>query len=137
MNLNQNMRPTSLQTHGAPAKSFRMALLSWEIYEILDEIKEKVRAFIEDFSRETIASITGWNYILSIGHKYCSKILDKWYKLKLRRIQKYIGRLIEPRRSQRGHSSFWVGLYSQLWTQRSRGSRDRVLPCNYCRIDEN
>jgi hypothetical protein len=34
--------------------------LSWEIYENLDEIKEKVRAFIEIFSRETIASITGW-----------------------------------------------------------------------------
>ncbi len=36
-----------------------------EIYENLDEIKEKVRAFIEDFLRETIASITGWDYILS------------------------------------------------------------------------
>ena len=39
--------------------------LSWEIYENLEAIKEKVRAFIEDFSRETIASITGWDYILS------------------------------------------------------------------------
>jgi len=38
--------------------------LSWEIYDNLDEIKEKIRAFIEDFSMETIASITGWNYIL-------------------------------------------------------------------------
>jgi transposase len=27
---------------------------SWEIYDSLDEIKEKVRAFIEKFSRETI-----------------------------------------------------------------------------------
>ena len=33
--------------------------LSWGIYEILDEIKEKVRAFLEDFSYHTIASITG------------------------------------------------------------------------------
>ena len=39
--------------------------LSWEIYDNLDEIKEKARAFIENFSRETIASITGWDYILS------------------------------------------------------------------------
>ncbi len=39
--------------------------LSWEIYDSLDEIKEKVRAFIEKFSRETIASITGWDYIQS------------------------------------------------------------------------
>jgi transposase len=39
--------------------------LSWEIYDNLDEIKGKVRAFIKFFSRETIASITGWDYILS------------------------------------------------------------------------
>jgi len=39
--------------------------LSWEIYQNLDEIKEKVRAFLEDFSLITIASITGWDYIQS------------------------------------------------------------------------
>jgi hypothetical protein len=52
--------------------------LSWEVYENLDEIKEKVRAFIEDFSRETIASITGWDYILSVLNTLC-RILEKWY----------------------------------------------------------
>ena len=39
--------------------------LSWEIYDNLNEIKEKVRAFIENFSLLTIASITGWDYIRS------------------------------------------------------------------------
>jgi hypothetical protein len=42
--------------------------LSWEIYDNLvdlDEIKEKVRAFIEKFSLLTIASLTGWDYIRS------------------------------------------------------------------------
>ncbi len=39
--------------------------LSWEIYDNLDEIKEKVRAFIENFSLLTRASITGWDYIQS------------------------------------------------------------------------
>jgi hypothetical protein len=76
-----------------------------EIYDILDEIKEKVRAFIEYFSRDTIASITGWDYILSALNTLC-RILEKWYKFKLMRIHKYIGRLIESRRSQRRHSSF-------------------------------
>jgi hypothetical protein len=38
---------------------------SWEIYENLDEKKEKVRAFIEKFSLLTIASISGWDYIRS------------------------------------------------------------------------
>ena len=36
-----------------------------EIYENLDKIKKKVRAFIEGFSLLTIASLTGWDYILS------------------------------------------------------------------------
>jgi len=41
--------------------------LSWEIYEDLDEITEKVRAFIENnFSLLTIASITGGDYIRSV-----------------------------------------------------------------------
>jgi transposase len=39
--------------------------LSWELYDNLDEIKEKVRSFLEEFSSETIASIAGWDYILS------------------------------------------------------------------------
>ena len=39
--------------------------LSWEIYEDLDALKEKVRTYLEEFSLLTIASITGWDYILS------------------------------------------------------------------------
>jgi hypothetical protein len=39
--------------------------LSWKIYDNLHEIKEKVSAFIENFSLLTIASITGWDYIRS------------------------------------------------------------------------
>jgi hypothetical protein len=39
--------------------------LSWGIYDNLDEIKENVGAFIENFSLLTIASISGWNYIQS------------------------------------------------------------------------
>ncbi len=39
--------------------------LSWGLYDNLDEIKEKVRSFLEEFSIETIASIAGWDYILS------------------------------------------------------------------------
>jgi hypothetical protein len=38
--------------------------LSWKIYDNLDGLKEKVRAD-EEFSLLTIASITGWDYILS------------------------------------------------------------------------
>jgi hypothetical protein len=52
--------------------------LTWEIYENLDEIKEKVGAFIEILSRERIVSITGWDYILSALNTLC-RILKKWY----------------------------------------------------------
>jgi hypothetical protein len=39
--------------------------LSWGLYDNLDETKGKVRSFLEEFSTETIASIAGWDYILS------------------------------------------------------------------------
>ena len=39
--------------------------LSWGLYDSLDEIQEKVRSFLEEFLTETIASIAGWDYILS------------------------------------------------------------------------
>jgi transposase len=39
--------------------------LSWEIYENLDDLKEQVCAFFGEFSMEEIASIAGWDYILS------------------------------------------------------------------------
>jgi transposase len=41
------------------------AELSWEIYEDIDTLKEKVRAFLEELSKEKIVSITGWDYIRS------------------------------------------------------------------------
>jgi transposase len=39
--------------------------LSWGIYENLDGLKEKFCAFLEEVSTEEIASIAGWDYILS------------------------------------------------------------------------
>jgi hypothetical protein len=50
--------------------------LSWGLYDNLDEIKEKVRSFLEEFSTETIASIAGWDYILS-ALATLSMILEK------------------------------------------------------------
>ena len=37
----------------------------WEIFENLEDIKEKVGAFLGELSTEEIASIAGWDYILS------------------------------------------------------------------------
>ncbi len=54
--------------------------LSGVLYDNLDEIKEKVRSFLEKFSSETIASIAGWDYILS-ALATLSMILGKWYNL--------------------------------------------------------
>jgi hypothetical protein len=54
--------------------------LSWELYDNLDEIKEKVRSFLEEFSTETIASIAGWDYIRSAIATLCIN-LEKWYNL--------------------------------------------------------
>ena len=54
------------------------------------------------------------NLILLIALAYSCAILQG-HKLKLMGIQKYIGPLTESRRSQRRHSSFWIGLYGQSW----------------------
>ena len=52
--------------------------LSWGIYDNLDALKEKVRTFLEELSTEKIASIAGWDYILSALATLCM-ILEKWY----------------------------------------------------------
>ena len=40
--------------------------ISWGIYDNLDALKEKIRSFIkEELSTEKIASLAGWDYILS------------------------------------------------------------------------
>ncbi len=67
--------------------------------------------------------------ILLIALAYSCAILQG-RKLKLMGIQKYSGRVTEWLRSQRRHSSFWIGLYGQSWAQRSGGSRDGILSRN-------
>jgi hypothetical protein len=52
--------------------------------------------------------------ILLIALAYSSAILQG-QKIKRMGIQKYVGRLTEAQRSQRRHSSFWIGLYGQSW----------------------
>ncbi len=52
--------------------------LSWGLYDNLDEIKEKVRSFLEKLSTETIASIAGWDYLRSAIATLCI-IWEKWY----------------------------------------------------------
>ena len=74
--------------------------------------------------------------ILLIALAYSCAIIQG-QKIKKMGVQKYVGRVTECGRSIRRHSSFWIGLYGQLWAQRSGGSRDGYLPCNYCGIEEN
>lgn len=36
-------------------------------------------------------------------------------KIKIKGIQNYVGRLKEPGRHERRHSTFWIGLYGEIW----------------------
>jgi hypothetical protein len=54
------------------------------------------------------------NLILLIALAYTCAVLQG-QKIKHMGIQKYVGRLTESKRSQRRHSSFWIGLYGQSW----------------------
>jgi len=76
------------------------------------------------------------NLILLIALAYSCAVLQG-QKIKRMGIQKYVGRLSEPKGLQRRNSSFWIGLYGQSWAQRSGGSWDGILPRYYCRINDN
>jgi hypothetical protein len=38
-------------------------------------------------------------------------------KIQLKRVQEYIGRVTEPRRREKRHSNFYIGLYGETWTK--------------------
>lgn len=40
---------------------------------------------------------------------------DQGNKIRQKQVQHYVGRVIEPGRTQKRHSDFWIGLYGLLW----------------------
>jgi hypothetical protein len=52
--------------------------------------------------------------VLIIAIAYSCALLNGRH-IKAKGLQKYICRLKEPRRCQRRHNTFWVGLYGELW----------------------
>ncbi len=69
-------------------------------------------------------------------------------KMKQMGIQKYIGRVKEERRTERRHSSFYIGLYGQTWVnfvdqcagvvvELMQGNRILIEFSNYCKCLEN
>ena len=40
---------------------------------------------------------------------------DQGKRIRRKQVQHYIGRVIEPGRTQKRHSNFWIGLYGRLW----------------------
>jgi hypothetical protein len=38
-------------------------------------------------------------------------------RIRRKQVQRYIGRITEPKRSQNRHSNFWIGLYGKLWIE--------------------
>jgi hypothetical protein len=63
--------------------------------------------------------------VLLIAIAYTTAILQGRL-VKQKGLQKYIGRLKEPARIQRRHSSFWVGLYTHDWSERGEVVEDWV-----------
>lgn len=50
-----------------PIKRFWQHLksfLSWRLFTALDDLRAKVREILDSFTRQAIASLTGWEYIL-------------------------------------------------------------------------
>lgn len=42
--------------------------LSWENYQDLDSLKQRVSSIIQELSSKIIRSLTGWDYILEANH---------------------------------------------------------------------
>lgn len=40
------------------------SFLSWQLFNNLDELRDRVRRILNSFTPEIIISLTGWNYIL-------------------------------------------------------------------------
>ena len=54
------------------------------------------------------------NLVLLIAIAYlCAVVQGR--EIKQKKVQKYVGRVKEYRRRYRRHSTFWVGLYGELW----------------------
>ena len=48
-------------------------------------------------------------------------------KIKRKGVQKYVGRVKEYGRTQRRHSSFYIGLYGQTWVNFMEECKDLVI----------
>lgn len=40
------------------------SFLSWDLFSNLDELRAKLRRFLDSFGQQVIVSLTGWEYIL-------------------------------------------------------------------------
>ncbi|MGC8714138.1 MAG: hypothetical protein ACP5RH_17260 [Leptodesmis sp.] len=40
---------------------------------------------------------------------------DQGQRIRRQHVQQYVRRVREPKRHQRRHSDFWLGLYGRLW----------------------
>ena len=40
------------------------SFLGWQLFNNLDELRDKVRHILNSFTPEIVVSLTGWNYIL-------------------------------------------------------------------------
>lgn len=68
----------------------------------------RVVLLCQDFSKGLIS------LIILIAIAYTSATMHG-KEIKQMGVQKYVGRVKEARRSQRRHSSFYIGLYGQTW----------------------
>lgn len=102
----------------------------WFILTNLDSLSEAIRAYQKRFDIAEMfrdCKSGGYNLedtqvlgqrlivlILLITIAYSTATMGG-RKIKRMGVQKYVGRVQEPKRTQRRHSSFYIGLYGQTW----------------------
>jgi hypothetical protein len=107
---------------------------AWFILTNLDSLKEAIAAYKQRFGIEEMfrdwkrggyhLEGTGLSEerLLSLIVVLClayTSATVQGQAIKKKGVQKYVGRVSEPRRTTRRHSSFYIGLYAQNWVQQS------------------
>ena len=114
----------------------------WFILTNLEDLESAILAYKKRFGIEEMfrdfksggynlegTSVTGERLVvlvLLIAIAYTTATMQG-RKMKQMGIQKYIGRVKETERTERRHSSFYIGLYGQTWVNFMDGCADMVL----------
>lgn len=102
----------------------------WYLPTNLDEVETalecyRCRFFIEPMFKDLKTGGYCMEQCQAIGQRFLTIVLliaiayttatEQGNRIRRKQVSEYVGRVKEPRRSEKRHSDFWLGLYGRLW----------------------